>query len=95
MGAFEIVGESVQIGSVDLELADITGDVLVELLADFYQFVLQLPNLVPGRVIAINAGAVIGRVAKSANNKSRRDRVVCQSSDASTLYNSFIPGRRR
>ena len=59
MGAFEVFGKSIQIGGVDLELEHIGSDVFVKLLADFYQFVLQLADLVAGRVIAVDAGAMI------------------------------------
>src|SRR4029077_8290072 len=59
MGAFEIVRKSVQIGGVDLELAHVAGDVFVELLAALYQFVLQLPDFVPGRIVAVDAGTMV------------------------------------
>src|SRR4029077_18840299 len=51
--------KSVQIGGVDLELAHVSSDVFIKLLADLYQFVLQVPYLVPGWVIAVDAGAMI------------------------------------
>ena len=40
MRSFEIVRKSIQIGSIDLYLADISCDIQIELLPDFYQLVL-------------------------------------------------------
>ena len=59
MGALEIFGKSIEVGGVDLELADIGGNVLIKLLADLYQLVLQPSYFLPGGVVAVNAGAMV------------------------------------
>ena len=59
MCAFEVFREAIQIGGVHLQLADIPGNVLIKILANLDQFILQVTNLGPGGVVAIDAGAVI------------------------------------